>query len=102
MGVVVFKDADGCKLAQEQLHGIDAFMAGTVECTVGTVQKKKKAPPKTPNPSLAARNAERFAAPPRPQDPRRPHPYPLRTARTSWARACNSAPLPRSRSLTRV
>ena len=77
MGVVVFKDADGCKLAQEQLHGIDAFMAGTVECSVGTVvQKKKKAPPKTPNPSLAARNAERFAAPPR-RTSRSPPPAPV-------------------------
>ena len=42
--------------------------------------------------SLARRDAKRFAAPPDvPQDHHRPHPYPLRTAPTSWARACNSA-----------
>ena len=42
VGVVVFKDADGCKLAQEQLHGIDAFMAGTVECSVGAQYKRRR------------------------------------------------------------
>ena len=74
IGIVVFKDADGAKLCQEQLSGIDAFMAGPVVCSVGAASvKKKKAPPKTParppaaapQDDLAARNAERFAAPPR-------------------------------------
>ena len=84
---VLFEDADAAALAAREMSGIDAFMAGALECAVGAPPgnaapakapqfagakvwtREAAAPPKEapkPKPAeradLKARNAERFAA----------------------------------------